>query len=108
MSSGPFGGPYVLVQFTMHLVYRYGAGCSKFLCTLHTCMCRTIKLPTMVRLDGSMIADQLSGRSITRMALYQQTLPLYCGCKGRLIGQECIMKIANSRYVGSGDWHGAC
>ena len=92
----------------MHLVYHFGMGCSKFLYTLHACMCHTIELLTMVRLDGSMIADQLSGRSITRTALHRQTLSLYCVCKGRLIGQESIIKIADSRYVGSGDWHGAC
>ena len=108
MGSGPFGGPYVLVQFIVHLIYCYGAGCSKFLYTLHTCMCHTGWLPTMVRLDGSVIADQLLGRSITRTALHQQTLSLCCRCKDRMIGKESVVKIANSRYVGSGDWDGAC
>ena len=108
MGSGPFGGPYVLVQFIMYLIYCYSAGCSKFLCILHTCMCHTVWLPTMVRLDGSVIADQLLGRSITRTALHQQTLPLCCRCKNRVVGKESVMKIASSRYVGSGDWHGAC
>ena len=70
-------------------------------------MCHAIKLLTMVGLDGLVIADQLSGCSITGMTLYQPTLTLYGGCKGRLIGQECIMKITDTGYMGSGDLHGA-
>ena len=96
------------MQFIVHLIYCYGAGCSKFLCTLHTCMCHTVWLPTMVRLDGSVIADQLLGHIITHTALYQQTLSLCCRCKDRMIGKESIMKITKSQYLGSGDWHGAC
>ena len=91
MSGGPFGGPHFILQFTMHLDYRFGTGCSKFLRTLHTCMCCAVKSLTMVRLDGSVIADQLLGCSITHTTLHQPTLPLYGGCKGRLIGQECIV-----------------
>ena len=107
MSGGPFGGPHVLLQFTMHLDYRFSTGCSKLLRTLYVCMCRTIKLLT-IGLDGSVVTDQRLGCGITRTMLHQPTLPLYGGCKGRLIGQECIVKIANTGYVGSGDLHGAC
>ena len=112
MSGGPFGGPFgglhVILQFTMHLDYRFGTGCSKDLRTLYACMCRTIESLTIVRLDGLVIADQLLGCSITRTMLHQPTLPLNGGCKGRLIGQECIVKITNTGYMGSGDLHGAC
>ena len=71
-------------------------------------MCHAIESLTMVKLDGSVIADQLSGCSITHMTVHQPTLPLYGGCNGRLVGQECIVKITDTGYVGSGDLHAAC
>ena len=100
-----FGGLHVLLQFAMHLDYCFGTGCSKFLHTLHTCMYHAVKLLTKVRLNGSVVTDQLVGCSITRTTLHQPTPPLYGGCKGRLIGQECIVKITDIGYVGSGDLH---
>ena len=108
MSGGPLGSPHVILQFPVHLDYRFSTGCSKFLRTLHACMCHAVESLSMVRMDGSVIADQLSGCSITHTMLHKPTLPLYGGCKGRLISQECIVKITDTGYVGSGDLHGTC
>ena len=71
-------------------------------------MYHTIKLLTMMGLDGSVVIDQLAGCSITCTMLHQPTLPLYGGCKGRLIGQKHIVKITDIGYMGSGDLHDAC
>ena len=71
-------------------------------------MCHAIQPFVIARLDRSVVADQLVGCSVIHTALHQPTLPLYGGCKGRLVAQDCIVKVTNIGYMGNGDLYCAC